>query len=184
MGNLYVKVAVSMEAGVWLQTAVRALTDLLDPSAREITGQVHVLLWSATRCARDSSVGLSAPKPSAVLLWAEPGDTRARCVLPSPTPVAGASFQISALELVKMWMNARPSLGSVKEEIALILLGLLNANAQLDTNLMKCHKNVKILMNAAPFLGSAKEVNVQIQSAVTFVNAPLVFTHLLMAPDA
>lgn len=44
----------------------------------------------------------------------------------------------------QMWMNARPSLGSVKEEIALILLGLLSANAPLDTNLMKCHKNVKV----------------------------------------
>ena len=43
-----------------------------------------------------------------------------------------------------MWTNARPSLGSVKEEIALILLGLLSANALLDTNLMKCHKNVKV----------------------------------------
>lgn len=41
-------------------------------------------------------------------------------------------------------MNARPSLGSVKEEIALILLGLLSANALLDTNLMKQHKNVKV----------------------------------------
>lgn len=43
-----------------------------------------------------------------------------------------------------MWMNARPSLGSVKEEIASILLDLLSANALLDTNLMKCHKNVKV----------------------------------------
>lgn len=43
-----------------------------------------------------------------------------------------------------MWTNARLSLGCVKEEIALILLGLLSANALLDTNLMKCHKNVKV----------------------------------------
>jgi hypothetical protein len=43
-----------------------------------------------------------------------------------------------------MWMNARLSPGSVKEEIALILLGLLSASALLDTNLMKCHKNVKV----------------------------------------
>lgn len=37
----------------------------------------------------------------------------------------------------QMWMNAKPSLGSVKGEIALILLDLLSANAQLDTSLMK-----------------------------------------------
>jgi len=36
-----------------------------------------------------------------------------------------------------MWMNAKPSLGSVRGEIALILLDLLSANAQLDTSLMK-----------------------------------------------
>lgn len=43
-----------------------------------------------------------------------------------------------------MWTNARPSPDSVREEIALILLGLLSVNALLDTNLMKCHKNVKV----------------------------------------
>jgi hypothetical protein len=41
-------------------------------------------------------------------------------------------------------MNVRPSQGCVKEEIALIPLDLLSANALLDTNLMKCHKNVKV----------------------------------------
>lgn len=57
------------------------------------------------------------------------------------------NFFLSVLltsKIWQMWMNARPSLGSVKEEIALILLGLLSANALLDTNLMKCHKNVKV----------------------------------------
>lgn len=83
-----------------------------------------------------------------------------------------------------MWTNARPSPGSVREEIALILLGLLSVNALLDTNLMKCHKNVKILMNAAPFLGSVMGANVQTQSAVTFANVLLVFTPLQMVPDA
>jgi len=83
-----------------------------------------------------------------------------------------------------MWMNARPSLGSVREEIALILLGLLSANALLDTNLMKHHKNVKILMNAAPFLESVMGANVQTQSAVIFANVLLVFTPLPMVPDA
>lgn len=68
----------------------------------QITGQAHVLLWSATRCARDSSAGLSAQKLSAVPQWAEPGATLVRCALPSPTPVAEASFQISARELVKV----------------------------------------------------------------------------------
>lgn len=183
MDNLSVKVVVSTEAGVWPQIDVHAHMALLDPSVKEITGQARVLLWSATRCARDSSAGLSAQKLSAVPQWAEPGATHVRCALPSPTPVAEASFQISARELVKMWMNARPSLGSVKEEIALILLGLLSANALLDTNLMKCHKNVKILMNAAPFLESVMGVNVQTQSAVTFANVPPVFTPLRMVPD-
>lgn len=68
----------------------------------QITGQVHVLLWSATRCARDSSAGLSARKRSAVPRSAAPGATPVRCVPPSPTPVAAASFQISAQELVKV----------------------------------------------------------------------------------
>lgn len=178
------KVAVSMEAGVWPQIDVPALTALLDPSVKEITGRARVLPWSATRCARDSSAGLSAQKHSAVPLSAEPGATPVRCAPPSPTPVVEASFQISVPEPVKMWMNARPSLGSVKEEIALILLGLLSANALLDTNLMKHHKNVKILMNAPPFLGSAMEENVQTRSAVTFANVLLVFTPLPMVPDA
>lgn len=182
--NLSVKVAVSMEGGVWPQIGVRAHTALLDPSVKEITEQDHVLLWSATRCARDSSVGLSAPKHSAVPQWAEPGATRVRCVLPSLTPAVAASFPTSAPELVKMWTNARLSLGCVKEEIALILLGLLSANALLDTNLMKCHKNVKISMSAALFLESVMVGNVQTQSAVTSANAPLVSTPLLMAPDA
>lgn len=184
MGNLSVKVAVSMEAGVWLQIDALALMALLDPSVKEITGRAHVLLWSATKCARGSSVGLSAQKHSAVPLWEEPGATPVRCAQPSHTRVVVVSFQTSAQELVKMWMNARPSLDCVKEEIALILLGLLSANAQLDTNLMKCHKNVKILMNAAPFLESVKGENVQTPSAVSFANAPLDFTPLLMAPDA
>lgn len=129
-------------------------------------------------------MGLSAQKRSAVPQSAEPGATPVRCVLPSLTPAAVASFQISARELVKMWTNARPSPGSVREEIALILLGLLSVNALLDTNLMKCHKNVKILMNAAPFLGSVMGANVQTQSAVTFANVLLVFTPLQMVPDA
>lgn len=184
MDNLSVKVAVSTEAGVWRQIDVRALTALLDPSVKEITGQARASLWSATRCARDSSAGLSAQKPSAAPPWAEPGATPARCALPSPTPAAEASFPISARELVKMWMNARPSLGSVKEEIASILLDLLSANALLDTNLMKCHKNVKISMSAAPFLESVKGANAQTQSAATFANVPRVSTPLLMAPDA
>lgn len=182
--NLSVRAAVSMEAGVWPRIDVPALTALPDPSVKEITGQAHVLLWSATRCARDSSAELFAPRHSAVPRWAEPGATPVRCAPPSPTPAAEASFQISAREPVKMWMNARPSLGSVKEEIALILLGLLSANVLLDTNLMKHHKNVKILMNAAPFLESVKEANAQTQSAVTSANVLLVFTRLPMAPDA
>lgn len=184
MDNLSAKVAVSTEAGVWHQIDVHALTASLDLSVKEIIGQVHVSLWSATRCARDSSAGSSAQKLSAVPQSDAPGATPVRCALPSPTRVAEASFQISAQELVKMWMNARPSLGSVKEEIALILLGLLSANALLDTNLMKCHKNVKILMNAALFLESVMGVNVQTQSAVTFANVPPAFTPLLMVPDA
>lgn len=68
----------------------------------QITGQARASLWSATRCARDSSAGLSAQKPSAVPPWAEPGATPARCALPSPTPAAAASFPISAQELVKV----------------------------------------------------------------------------------
>lgn len=184
MDNLSVRVAVSMEAGVWPRIDVPALTALLDPSVKEITGQALVLLWSATRCARDSSAGSSAQKRSAVPQSAEPGATPARCAPPSPTPVAEASFQISVQEPVKMWMNARPSPGSVKEEIALILLGLLSANALLDTNLMKHHKNVKILMNAAPSLESVKGASVQTQSAVTFANVLPVFTPLLTVPDA
>lgn len=183
VASLSVKVAVSTEEGVWPQIDVHALTALLDPSAKEITGQAPVLLWSATRCARASSVGLSARKHSAVPQSGEPGATPARCVLPSPTPAAVASFPTFARALVKMWMNARPSLGSVKEEIALILLGLLSANALLDTNLMKCHKNVKILMNAALFLVSVMGVNAQTQSAATSANVPRVFTPLLMVPD-
>lgn len=83
-----------------------------------------------------------------------------------------------------MWMNVRLSQGCVKEEIALIRLDLLSANALLDTNLMKCPKNVKILMSAALFLESAMAGSVQTQSAVTSANVPLVFTPLLMAPDA
>lgn len=183
MDNLSVKVAVSTEGGVWPQIDVHALMALRDPSVKEITEQARVLPWSATRCARDSSAGLSAQKHSAVPQSAEPGATPVRCVLPSLTPAAGASFQTSARELVKMWMNARPSLGSVKEEIALILLGLLSANAPLDTNLMKCHKNVKILMNAALSLESVMGVNVQTQSAVTFASVPLAFTPLQTVPD-
>lgn len=144
MDNLSVRAAVSTEAGAWPRTDVPALTALLDPSVKEITGQAHVLLWSATRCARDSSAGLSAQKHSAVPQSAEPGATPVRCAPPSPTPAAEASYQISAQEPVKMWMSARPSLGCVKEEIALILLGLLSANVLLDTNLMKHHKNVKV----------------------------------------
>lgn len=68
----------------------------------QITEQARVLLWSATRCARDSSAGLSAPKHSAVPQWAEPGATPVRCVLPSLTPAAVASFPTSAPELVKV----------------------------------------------------------------------------------
>lgn len=129
-------------------------------------------------------MGLSAQKRFAVPQLAEPGATPVRCALPSLTPVAVASYQTSAQEHVKMWMNARPSLGSVKEEIALILLGLLSANALLDTNLMKHHKNVKTLMNAAPFLESVMGVNVQTQSAVTSANVLPVFIPLPMVPDA
>lgn len=44
-----------------------------------------------------------------------------------------------------MWTSARLSPGCVKEEIALTLLDLLSANALLDTNFMKCHKNVKVI---------------------------------------
>lgn len=182
--NLSVKVAVSTEGGVWPQIGAHAHTALLDPSVKEITEQARVLLWSATRCARDSSAGLSAPKHSAVPQWAEPGATPVRCVLPSLTPAVVASSPTSAPELVKMWTNARLSLGCVKEEIALILLGLLSANALLDTNLMKCHKNVKISTSAAPFLESVMAGNVQTQSAVTSANAPLASTPLPMAPDA
>lgn len=182
--SLSVKVAVSTEGGVWPQIGVHVHTALLDLSVKEITEQARVLLWSATRCARDSSAGLSAPKPSAVPPWAEPGATPVRCALPSPTLADEASSPTSALELVKMWMNARPSLGCVKEETALILLGLLSANALLDTNLMKFHKNVKISMNAAPFRESVMVGSVQTQSAVTSANVPLVFTPLLTAPDA
>lgn len=68
----------------------------------QITEQARVLLWSATRCARDNSAGLSAPKHSAVPQWAEPGATPVRCVLPSLTPAAVASFPTSAQELVKV----------------------------------------------------------------------------------
>lgn len=68
----------------------------------QITGRAHVLLWSATRCARDSSAGLSAQKHSAVPPWAEPGATPVRCAPPSPTPVVEASFQISVQEPVKV----------------------------------------------------------------------------------
>lgn len=68
----------------------------------QITEQARVLLWSAIRCARDSSAGLSAPKHSAVPQWAEPGATPARCVLPSLTPAAVALFPTSAPELVKV----------------------------------------------------------------------------------
>lgn len=68
----------------------------------QITGQARVLLWSATRCARDSSAGLSVQKHSAVPRWAAPGATPVRCAQPSPTPVGAASFQISAQELVKV----------------------------------------------------------------------------------
>lgn len=182
--NLSVKVAVSMEGGVWPQIGVHAHTALLDPSVKEITEQARVLLWSATRCARDNSAGLSAPKHSAVPQWAEPGATPVRCVLPSLTPAAVASFPTSAQELVKMWTSARLSPGCVKEEIALTLLGLLSANALLDTNLMKCHKNVKILTSAAPFPESATAGSAPTQSAVTSANAPRGFTPLLMAPDA
>lgn len=182
--NLSVKVAVSMEGGAWPRTDAHALMASLDPSVKEIIGRARVLPWSATRCARDSSAGSSAQKLSAAPPLAEPGATPVRCAPPSLTPAAEASFQTSARELVKMWTNARPSLGSVKEEIALILLGLLSANALLDTNLMKCHKNVKISMSAAQFLASAMGVNVQTQSAVTSANVPLVFTPLPMVPDA
>lgn len=128
-------------------------------------------------------MGSSAPKHSAVPQWVEPGATPVRCVLPSLTPAVAASFPTSALELVKMWMNVRPSRGCVKEEIALIPLDLLSANALLDTNLMKCHKNVKILTSAALFLESAMVGNVQTLSAVTSANVHRVFTPLLMAPD-
>lgn len=79
----------------------------------QITGQAHASLWSATRCARDSSAGLSAPRPSAAPPWAEPGATPARCALPSPTPAAAASFPTSAQEPVKvnprlvgLWMDS------------------------------------------------------------------------------
>lgn len=68
----------------------------------QITEQARALLWSATRCAKDSSVGLYAPKPSAVLQWAEPGATPVRCARPSLTLAAAASFPTSALELVKV----------------------------------------------------------------------------------
>lgn len=169
---------------MWPPIAAPAPTASLDPSAREITGRGRALQWSATRCARDSSAGSSAPRRSAVPQWAGPGATLVRCVLPSPTPAAEASSPTSAPEPVKMWMNARPFLGSVREEIALILLGLLSANALLDTNLMKCHKNAKISMNAALFLESAMGANVQTPSAVTFANVPPVFIHLPMEPDA
>lgn len=182
--SLFVKVAVSTAGGAWPQTGVHARMALLDPSAKEITEQARALPWSATRCARDSSAGLCAPKPCAVPQWAEPGATPVRCALPSLILAAAASSPTSAPELVKMWMNARLSLGCVKEEIALILLGLLSANALLDTNLMKCHKNVKTLMSAAPFPESVTAASVQTQSAVTSANAPPGFTPLLTAPDA
>lgn len=70
-------------------------------------------------------------------LLGEHGATPVKCVLPSRIPVDEASFQTFELGPVKMWMNAKLSLGSVKGEIALILLDLLSANAQLDTSLMK-----------------------------------------------
>jgi small neutral amino acid transporter SnatA (MarC family) len=68
----------------------------------QITGQARVLLWSATRCAKDSSVGLSAQKRSAVPQWAEPGATPVRCVPLSLTPAVVASFQTFAQERVKV----------------------------------------------------------------------------------
>lgn len=81
----------------------------------QITGRGRALQWSATRCARDSSAGSSAPRRSAVPQWAGPGATLVRCVLPSPTPAAEASSPTSAPEPVKVSGPFAPQLGGTAE---------------------------------------------------------------------
>lgn len=82
-----------------------------------------------------------------------------------------------------MWMNAKPFLGSVKEEIALTLLDHLSASALPDTGLMKFHRNVKILMSVPAFLVYAVGVIVLIQSGATSASVLRDSTPLLMGPD-
>lgn len=77
-----------------------------------------------------------AQRHYAVLQWEEHGATLVRCARPSHILADEALFQTFEQERVKMWTNAKPSLGCVKEEIVLIQLDLLSANAQLDTDLM------------------------------------------------
>lgn len=82
-----------------------------------------------------------------------------------------------------MWTNARPFLGSVKEEIALTLLDHLSASALPGTGLMKLHRNVKILMSVPTFLVCVEGANVPIQLGATSASVHRDFTPLLTDPD-
>lgn len=53
---------------------------------------------------------------------------------------------------VQMWMSARPSLASVKEETVSTQWDPLNVNALLGTSSMRSHRNVKVRIMLAAII--------------------------------
>lgn len=168
--NLSVKMAARMVGVALDPTDVPACMDSLVHSVKGITEPAHVLLRSATRCARDRSLGLCVRRPCAVQPLAALGDIPVKCVLPSLSLVVVGLSRIFEVVLAKMWMNARQFQAFAKEETALTQMGPSSAGVRLATSKTRQPKNVKTSMSAASSLASVKEVNAQTQSGATSAN--------------
>lgn len=144
VGNRFVRMAALMEEGVWPPTNACVPTASPGLSVREITAPGRASPRCTTRCARASSQALCAQRLCAAPQWDGRGVTPARCALPSLTPVEEGSYQITAPGRAKMWMSARPSLASVKEETVSTQWDPLNVNAPLGTSSTRSHRNVMI----------------------------------------
>lgn len=153
--NRFVKMAVLMEEGVWLPTDVCVPTASPGLSVREITAQGRASPRCITRCVKASSQALCAQRLCAAPQWDGRGVTPVRCAQPSLTPAEEGSYQTTAQGRAKMWMSARPSLASAKEETVSTQLDPLNVNAPLGTSSMRSHRNVKIWTSVQTFQVSA-----------------------------